>query len=282
MKIYISVDMEGVAGIVHDNQCDAARHEYPAARQLMIAEANAAIAGAFDAGAIEVYVNDAHYTMRNLDPELLDKRAMLMSGTFKAQSMMAGLDSSFAAAVYVGYHAKAHSPKGILAHTHVYQVDDVRINGVSVGEYGTNALVAGAYNVPIVCITGDELACEQTRSLLGKEVVGVRVKKGLSNITAASVHPEVAREKIREGVKAGVEKRSKINPYKPTIPIKLEVDWAMVLHADLCEQIPGIERVAARTVRYKSDKPLEVFRMLFAMIDLSEAYQVHAPLPKFG
>jgi D-amino peptidase len=282
MKIYLSVDMEGVAGIVHDNQCEATHAEYPDARRLMIAETNAAIAGAFEAGATEVYVNDAHYTMRNLEPESLDKRAMLVSGTFKPQSMMAGLDHSFAAVAFIGYHAKAHSPKGILAHTCINQVSDVRINGVSVGEYGLNALVAGAYDVPVVCVTGDNVVCEQTRSLLGEEVVGVVVKHGLSNIAAISVHPEVAREKIKQSICEGIEKREKIKPYQPETPITLQVDWGTVLHADLCEQIPGVERVAARTVRYQHDKPLVVFRSFFAMLDISETFQVYTPLPRFG
>jgi D-amino peptidase len=282
MKIYLSIDMEGVAGIVHDNQCEATHSEYPEARRLMIAETNAAIAGAFDAGASEVYVNDAHYTMRDLEPESIDKRAMLVSGTFKAQSMMAGLDASFAAIAFIGYHAKAHSPRGLLAHTCVNQVSDVRINGVSVGEYWLNALVAGAYDVPVVCVTGDDVVCEQTRSLLGEEVVAVVVKRGLSNIAAISVHPEVAREKIRQGVREGIEKRQTISPYKPATPLTLEVDWGTVLHADLCEQIPGIERIAARTVHYQHEKPLVVFRTFFAMLDISETFQVYTPLPRFG
>jgi D-amino peptidase len=282
MKIYLSVDMEGVAGIVHDHQCDPAHPEYASARQLMIAEANAAIAGAFDAGATEVYVNDAHYTMRNLDPAALDSRAILVSGTFKAQSMMAGLDDSFAAAVYVGYHAKAHSPAAVLAHTHVYQVDDVRINGISVGEYGSNALVAGAYNVPIACVTGDAVACEQVRALLGDTVERVVVKRALSTIAATSVHPEVATARIRAGVSAGIVRRAQSQPFKPQPPIRLEVDWATVLHADLCAQIPGSERLAARTVGYRHEDPLVIFRTLFAMIELSEAYPLHTPLPRFG
>jgi D-amino peptidase len=153
---------------------------------------------------------------------------------------------------------------------------------VSVGEYGLNAMVAGAYGVPVVCVTGDDVICEQARSLLGEAVVGVEVKRGLSNISAVNVHPQKARALIQAGVAAGIKARTQIKPYQPGAPIGLEVDWGTVLHADLCEQIPGIERIAARTVRYQHEDALVVFRSFFAMLDISETFQVYAPLPRFG
>lgn len=280
MKIFISADMEGTAGLVEWRQeipPDVAvkggeipaADEYAWGRRLLVAEVNAAVAGAFDAGATAVYVNESHDGMQNMLPEEVDPRAKLISGHFKQQSMMAGLDQSFDAVIFTGYHAKANSRGGVMAHTYTLAVSDAQINGVSVGEYGINAMVAGHYGVPVVCITGDQLACDQTRGLLGESVVGVAVKEGLSNYAAIHVHPQIARDMIRAGVRQGIAGRDGVAPYRPDLPITFAVEWINVHLADIVEIIPGIERVDDRVTSYVGADALHTFRMFHAMLNAS-------------
>jgi len=148
-KVYISVDMEGISGIVGDDQTGAGGAEYGRSRKLMAEDANAAIRGAFEGGATEVVVNDSHGSQRNLMPEDLDPRARLISHSFKRHGMVEGLDETFDAVIFIGYHAKADSPRGLFAHTGSGVVKDVQVNGRSAGEGGLNTLMAQWYGVPV-------------------------------------------------------------------------------------------------------------------------------------
>ena len=141
-KVYISVDMEGISGVVGDDQTSAGGAEYNRSRKLMAEDANAAIRGAFEGGATQVVVNDSHGSQRNLLPEDLDPRARLISHSFKRHGMVEGLDETFDAVIFVGYHAKADSPRGLFAHTGSGVVKDVQVNGRSAGEGGLNTLMA--------------------------------------------------------------------------------------------------------------------------------------------
>lgn len=204
-KVYISVDMEGISGVNGDNQTGPAGAEFGRARKLMVEDANAAIRGAFAGGATEVLVNDSHGFQRNLLPEDLDPRARLISHSFKRHGMMEGLDSTFDAVVFVGYHAKAESPRGLFAHTGSGILRDVQVNGVSVGEGGMNAILAAWYGVPVVVVTGDDVAVEQQKAIT-PGVRGVVVKRAI-NSRAAELRPlaDTRREieiAAREGVRA--------------------------------------------------------------------------------
>ena len=165
-KVYISVDMEGISGVNGDDQTAAGAAEYGRARKLMAEDANAAIRGAFEGGATDVLVNDSHGGQRNLLPEDLDPRARLISHSFKRHGMMEGLDESFDAVIFVGYHAKADSPRGVFAHTGSGVVKDLVVNGKSVGEGGMNARLAQWFGVPVVLVTGDDVAVEQQKAKL--------------------------------------------------------------------------------------------------------------------
>jgi D-amino peptidase len=162
-KVYISVDMEGISGVVGDDQTSAGQPEYNRSRKLMAEDANAAIRGAFAGGATEVVVNDSHGSQRNLLPEDLDPRARLISHSFKRHGMVEGLDETFDAVIFVGYHAKADSPRGLFAHTGSGVVKDVIVNGRSAGEGGLNTLMAQWYGVPVVMISGDDVAVAQQK-----------------------------------------------------------------------------------------------------------------------
>lgn len=210
-KVYISVDMEGISGVNSDNQTSAAGAEYGRARRLMVEDANAAIRGAFDGGATEVVVNDSHGSQRNLLPEDLDPRARLISHSFKRHGMMEGLDSTFDAVMFVGYHAKAGSPRGVFAHTGSGVLRDLQINGVSVGEGGMNALFARWYGVPVVLVTGDDVAVEEQKTTV-PSVRGVIVKRAI-NSRAVELRPLLeTRRDIQEAAKAAVASARKSPP----------------------------------------------------------------------
>jgi D-amino peptidase len=202
-KVYISVDMEGISGVVGDDQTSAGQSEYGRSRKLMAEDANAAIRGAFDGGATEVVVNDSHGSQRNLLPEDLDPRARLISHSFKRHGMVEGLDETFDAVIFVGYHAKADSPRGLFAHTGSGVVKDVQVNGRSAGEGGLNTLMAQWYGVPVVMITGDDVAIEQQKEWT-PGVRGVVVKRAI-NMRAVESRPLAeARREIQAVAKESV------------------------------------------------------------------------------
>jgi D-amino peptidase len=210
-KVYISVDMEGISGVNGDNQTSAAGAEYGRARKLMAEDANAAIRGAFDGGATEVVVNDSHGSQRNLLPEDLDPRVRLISHSFKRHGMMEGLDSTYDAVIFVGYHAKAGSPRGVFAHTGSGVLRDLQINGLSVGEGGMNAFMAKWYGVPVVMVTGDDVAIEEQRATV-PGVRGVVVKRAI-NSRAVELRPLAeTRREIQESAKAAVAGARKTPP----------------------------------------------------------------------
>jgi D-amino peptidase len=202
-KVYISVDMEGISGVVGDDQTSAGQPEYGRSRKLMAEDANAAIRGAFAGGATEVVVNDSHGSQRNLLPEDLDPRAKLISHSFKRHGMVEGLDEAFDAVIFVGYHAKADSPRGLFAHTGSGVVKDVQVNGRSAGEGGLNTLMAHWFGVPVVMISGDDVAVEQQKEWT-PNVRGVVVKRAI-NMRAVEARPLAeARKEIEAAARESV------------------------------------------------------------------------------
>src|SRR5688572_22350813 len=199
LKVFISVDMEGLAGVVTGSDVSSNGPDYPHFRAVMAAETNAAIDGAFRAGATSVLVRDSHGAKQNLLPNDLDPRARLLRGQSTGpKNMMEGIDSTFDAVVFIGYHAKAGTPNAILEHTSTGNVVDFSINGVSLPEGGYNALVAGLYNVPVVFVAGDRAVVEQIRGLLGPiEGVAVKDERGDASL---GLSPASAQEEIRKGV----------------------------------------------------------------------------------
>lgn len=258
LKVYVSVDMEGISGVVHGDHTGRAGQDYGEARRLMTLEANASIEGAFDAGADEVVVNDSHGTQRNLLPELLDQRARLITGSPKPQTMMAGLDESYGAVLCVGYHARAGT-RGILDHTISSRaVYDLRINGQSLGELGVNAGIAAHYGVPIVLVTGDSTCSEQAQDLI-PEVEVATVKEPLTRYAAMCLSPSEAQALIRRQAKRAVERREEIASVQYEMPVTLTLQFMYSSMADVAELIPGVERADGVTVSYTSADYLEAF-----------------------
>jgi D-amino peptidase len=259
-KVFISVDMEGIAGVVSGNQTGASGPDYSFGRRMMTAEANAAIAAAFDAGATEVVVNDSHGSMINLQPDQLDRRATLITGTPKPFGMMQGIDSTYAAVIFIGYHAQASTIDGVLDHTYNGQLKSVRLGGREVGEYGLNASLAGHYRVPVVLISGDRAVTEQAKGLI-PGIEPVVVKDGIGRTAARTLHPEDARERIAAGVRAALARRAQISPVRLPRPVTLEVELTNPAQADACMMVPGMQRLSARVVRYDAPDMTVAYRV---------------------
>lgn len=271
MRVYISIDMEGGAGVVHEDQTNPVdpRHagEYNRYRRLMTNEANAAIAGARDAGATTVLVNDSHWIMRNVLAEELDPAAELMSGGPKRLSMVEGIDGGFDAAFFVGYHAMAGTRHAIIDHTYTSRVYQARINGAPVGELALNAAMAGVHGVPIALVSGDQALAAEARALLGEGVETVIVKEAVGRFAAKSASPSVACGRIRSGAAAALQRKHE--PFTFRSPIALEVDFTETQMADMAELVPGATRSGGRSVAYTGDDYKEVFRAWRAMYNLA-------------
>ena len=271
MKVHISIDMEGIGGVADgaDTTVGAPHFEY--GRKLMTGECNAAIEGSFDAGASEVLVNDSHGTMLNLLQEELDPRALVVRGRTKAMSMAHGLDAGMDATMFVGYHARAGGGDGVLNHTmRGHDLADVFLNTEPAGELRLNAAVAGAYGVPVVLVTGDDVVCAEARDVLG-DVETVEVKKAVDKYTALSVHPSVARQRIREGAARALQRAGDIAPYRVETPTTLRVSWNSTSTAAMCANIPGVTRVAPRQVAYTSSDIPALYRLLRVFFSLGTA-----------
>jgi D-amino peptidase len=257
MKVLISADMEGTAGVSHWVQVTPAEGggsratssvEYERARRRMTHEVNAAVDGAFEGGASGVIVADAHGGKRNLIPDELDSRVRFISGTDTELGMMQAIDEEGIRAVFfTGYHAKAGTPGGPLAHTSTGWVHDVRVNATSMGEYGMNAIIAGHFGVPVALVAGDDLAVAQTRELLGEGIVGVVTKRGYSLSSANHVSPQEARDRIRTGAIDALGRLDALNPYVLPEGALVEIDLDHQSRVDSCCYLPGVERVGPRT-----------------------------------
>jgi D-amino peptidase len=269
MNIFISVDIEGVAGIVDREQGMAAGGAaYEAGRRLMTAEANAAIAGAFAAGATTVVVNDSHGGMRNLVASELDSRALLLQGRVKPLFMVEGLDASFAAVFLVGYHAPAGVRDGIL--NHAFHPYELRCNGQVFSETGLTAMVAGYFGLPTVLVTGDDATLRDANALLGQgNYVGVTTKHGITRMGAASLHPEVSCARIRAGAEEALRRLTEFRAFQVQRPVRMELDFYYSQQADIAALIPTTERIGDRTLAFTAPDALSAYRTFLATYYIS-------------
>ncbi|NNM06244.1 MAG: M55 family metallopeptidase [Gemmatimonadetes bacterium] len=259
LKVFISVDMEGIAGVITGNEVSSSGSEYQYFRELTTMEASAAVEGALAAGATEVVVRDGHGAKNNIIPHLLHREAKLLRGvTDRPENMMLGLDETFDAVIFIGYHAKAGTEEGILAHTSSGNVIDLSVNGVSFPEAGYNAVIAGLHDVPVALVAGDNWICEQVTDLFG-EVVTVETKVGM-NVAALGLHPEVVREMIRDSTEAALRDLSRFEPYR------MEPPYTMVLKVRReGELYPGAEKTGEGEFTFTSTDFLEVMNAFNAM-----------------
>ncbi|HLW86661.1 MAG TPA: M55 family metallopeptidase [Candidatus Sulfotelmatobacter sp.] len=263
LKVLISADMEGVGGVsAWDVQADSKGREYEQFRRLMTLEVNAAIAGAADAGATEFLVVESHSGW-DIDMELLDKRARLIRGWPRPLDMVQGIDSTFDAVVFVGYHAREGAAEAVLAHTDTGTIV-VKLNGVEVPEAGFNAAIAGDFGVPVVFLSGDQTACQEARALLGP-IETAEVKHAIGFYSAEMLPPNESQRLIREGVRRGVERRAEIKPYKISHPVKLEIRFNDVVVAEVASYLPGVERPSGNTIAFTGRDMTEVSKFITAV-----------------
>jgi D-amino peptidase len=268
MNVLISVDMEGISGVVMGDHTSSSHKEYERFRKLMTAEANAAIEGALAGGADQIVVNDSHGGMANMLIEELSPVAELISGSPKPFGMMQGIGPEVDAVFFVGYHAAAGTGAAVLEHTWSGHVVELRLNDRVVGEMGLNATLAGAYDAPVVLVTGDRAVTEEAHALLG-EIETVAVKDGVTRSAARCLHPEVAHKLIPQAAERAL--RLAVSPFVVPPPITLQVVFQRAIHADMAELVPGSQRVDGRTVEWTGEDMPTVYKVFRAMGALSKA-----------
>jgi D-amino peptidase len=275
VRVYISVDLEGIAGVSHPKPTGRGDADYPAAVELMVGEANAAIEGALAAGATDILVNDSHGGMYNLRPAAMHPAARILQGQ-KAWSMVAGAapradGPAFDVALFVGYHARAGHATGTIAHTYTGAPTETRLNGRPTGEYGFNALLLGAWGIPVGLVAGDDaLAAEVAGWLPWAE--RVVVKEGHGTSAAASVHPDRARDLVRAGATRAVERAARggeLSLFEVDGPATIEADYHRALQADYAAIAPLAVRIGDRTVRHPGPDAVTAYRGFLAGVRLA-------------
>jgi len=269
MRVFLSTDMEGTAGIVDWDQCVGDGPQAAAGRKLLLAEVNAAIEGALAGGATDIVVNDSHSTMRNLPAAELAGHASYISGSHKPLYMMQGVDDSFDAVMFISYHGSVGAPAG-LSHTYNPRaVVEARIDGVVTGEAGINALVAAHYGVPVVLVTGDRTACAETAAF----VPGVHqavVKEHVSRLAAHNMHPDRACALIRERAHEAMAAAATAVP-PPLDPGVLEVSVRTTDIAEAASWVRGVDRIGPRQLRIHGADRLMTYRSFCAAILLTRS-----------
>ena len=268
VKIFISSDMEGTAGVVDWAQCQAGQHDYEYYRDLLQGEVNAAIEGAAEAGATEFLVNDSHSRMQNLRPDGLAGDARYLSGRHKPLYMMEGLDASYDAVFFVSYHGSM-ATSSPLSHTYNPRaIAEVRLNGLVVGESGINALVAQAYGVPVALVTGDDVTAQEATAVCPGIHTAV-VKRAVTRFAADSLHPARARDLIRSSARAAVSALEDARPPTISLPATLEVTYRNADLAAMATWIEGVSRVGGTVVTMTDDDPLRLFRRFIVTVLLT-------------
>ena len=261
MKVLISTDIEGVAGVVSQQQTRSGNPEYERARLLMTHEANAAIAGAFEGGATEVLVNDSHGDYRNMPAELLDPRARYVIGKPRYLGMMAGVDDGVDAVCMVGYHSRAQG-RGILAHTiNSFAFARVSFNGTEMGEAGIYGALAGEHGAAVVMASGDDVFIEEHRSLFPGAVF-VQTKRATGQTSGISLSPADSCAAIRAGVAKALAQRADARPLRLDLPLEVRIQTQTPALADLFCQWPALRRLDGDEIAFNAPTVAAAVRMV--------------------
>lgn len=266
LKIYISADMEGVAGVVTGEQLGPGGFEYERFREFMTAEVNACIEAARDAGATEILIADAHGNGQNLLIERLPDDVMVVRSWPRPLGMMAGIDDTFDGAILLGYHASTANERGVRAHTFSSaNVTGFRLNGTSMSEGGMSAAIAGHFGVPIIMVSGDHVAVAETQVIVG-DVEGAIVKWAMGFHSARTLTPAAAQDVIRDRTRAAIERIGEFEPFVLDTPVEMELSLKHYQPIELLAYLPGVERVNSHTIRFTGEDILEVSNfMTFAL-----------------
>ncbi|HSR14136.1 MAG TPA: M55 family metallopeptidase [Gemmatimonadales bacterium] len=262
LKVHISVDMEGIAGVVGPEQLGPSGFEYQRAREFMTGELLAAIEGARAAGATEILVADSHGNGQNLLIDRIPADIMVVRSWPRSLGMMAGLDSSFAAAVFIGYHSSTASLDGVRAHTmSSANYAGLRLNGVEVPEGGWNAAIAAHFGVPVVMVSGDEAAVAELRTLLG-DVEGAVVKRPLGFHAAVTMTPDAARSLIRDRVRSAIGRLGRFRPWRQRSPVTVDLTFKNYQPAQVLAMLPWFQRTTAHAVRFQARDMVEASNIM--------------------
>jgi len=257
LKVHISVDMEGIAGVVTGDQLGPNGFEYGRFREFMTKEALAAVTAAREAGATDIVVADSHGNGENLLIEQFPPEVRIVRSWPRKLAMMAGIDESFDAAIFIGYHASTTNPMGVRAHTNSSAtLTRIALNGVDITEGAWNAAIAGHFNVPVVMVSGDDAAVAEVRKVIGP-IEGAEVKTSLGFHSAQTMTPQAALTLIADHVKKGLARRGELKPYKPSGPIVVDVSFKHYLPAEVLSYLPLFERNGSHAVRYRAKDMVE-------------------------
>jgi D-amino peptidase len=271
-RLYISADMEGTAAVCTWTQVDPTNTtEYPYYRRLMSLEVRAAIDGAREAGAGDVLVNDSHASMRNVLWDELPDDVRMIYGNRKPFSMAQGIEGSFDAAFFTGYHGSVGTGDATLDHTYTSEtLYETRVNGQACSEAMLNAAVLGLSGVPVVLITGDRACIDQTKAVM-PWITGVVVKDSIGRFSTNSLSPARARDLIRAGAREAIGRLAEAKPFIFAPPVALELDFVWTHNADFVELMPGFERTGPRSVRFVHADYRVVFKAYIAAFRLGAA-----------
>lgn len=263
-KIYISADLEGVSGVVHPDQIYPDGKFYKETLVRWAGELNAVVEGLREAGVDYIVINDSHNHMRNLDNSMVPN-AMVISGWQKPYSMVSEIDKGYDGCFFLGYHAMAGS-RSTLSHTYRPRIiKQVFLNKLPVGECGLNAALAASFNVPVVMVSGDEEFCTEAEKLLGKQIIAVETKRGLSRYSAISFPFEVTLKNLKEGAIKAIKEKENWKIFKLQSPYIISVIFSETNHADGAELIPGVGRISDTQVEFTDKSYPLVFKCFLAM-----------------
>ena len=262
MKIYISADMEGIVGVVTNEQLGPQGFEYNRFREFMTAEVHAAAQAALDAGATEVVISDSHGNGQNLLIEKLPRSVTVVRSWPRPLMMMQGIDETFDGAIFIGYHTSTNNTAGVRAHTiSSARLADVRLNNVSMPEAGINAAIAGHFNVPVIMVSGDDAVVKEVTDLLGN-IEGAVVKWSYGFHSARTLTPEVAYELIREKVQRAIARIKEFKPYKVKAPVQLDVRFKNYRPSEMLSYLSIVERTDSHSIRFIGKDIVEVSKFL--------------------
>lgn len=262
LKIYISADMEGLAGAVTGEQLGTEGFEYQRFREFMTAEVNAAIDAARAAGAGEILVSDSHGNGQSLLIDRLPNDVMIVRSWPRPLGMMDGIDESFDGAIFIGYHSSTSNTRGVRAHTESSAtITELRLNGIAMSEAGINAAIAGSFGVPVILVSGDDVAVAETQVIIG-DVEGAVVKWARGFHSARTLTPEAAQEVIRTRVASAMGRIDEFSPYVLQPPIQVDLSLKHYRPVELLGYLPNVERVSSHSIRFVAEDMEQVSRFL--------------------
>ncbi|UOQ45620.1 M55 family metallopeptidase [Halobacillus salinarum] len=268
MKLYLSVDMEGITGLPDSTYVDSDKLNYERSRRIMTQETNYVIESAFANQVEEVIVNDSHSKMNNLLIDELHPETQLITGDVKPYSMMQGLDSSFTGAMFIGYHARA-AQRGVMSHSMIFAVRNFFIDDTAVGELGLNAYVAGYYGVPVIMVAGDDCAAQEAEALI-PNIITAPVKETISRSSVKSLTPKKAGELLTQRVKEALHNSPNVQPLVPPDHPTLRIEFMNYGQAEWANLMPGTEIEPNSTiVKFQAKDILEAYQAMLVMTELA-------------